>query len=161
MFQHPRSQPRPEQFEHRPVDYPALYLRHQGVMIDRLKTAEMSASSTHQARRLTSALTTSRASIAERFGRNPKLDRQEVGLEDRLQDDLGGGHDDAVAARVGTMASYCLLARGPWGLGFADGLEVDRCGDALAAGGLGVALKLMSQRPPGPRRASTWWCSIQ
>ena len=34
VLQHPRSQPPPEQFEHRPVDHPARYLHHQGVMVD-------------------------------------------------------------------------------------------------------------------------------
>jgi hypothetical protein len=41
----------------------------------------------------------SRAWWAERFGRNPKLTGGEVGLEDRLEDDLGRRHDHTVSHR--------------------------------------------------------------
>ena len=47
------------------------------------------------------------------------------------------------------MASYCLLARGPWGLGLGDGLEVDRRGDPCAAGGFDVGSEADEQATAG------------
>ena len=56
----------------------------------------MSASSTHTAPRLAATRTASRAWWAERFGTEPEARRQEVGLEDRFEDDLGCRHDHPV-----------------------------------------------------------------
>src|SRR5271166_5929896 len=59
------------------------------------KHALMSASSTHNVPRLAPRRTASRAWWAE-AGSEPVARLQEIGLEHRLEDDLGGGHDHPV-----------------------------------------------------------------
>ena len=63
------------------------------------KQLAMSVSATHRRPRPHSSTSTCKASCADRFGRNPKLHRQEVRLEDRLEHDLHRGLHDPVADR--------------------------------------------------------------
>ena len=48
-LEHPGPQPSPQQLQHLPVNDPALDLGHQGVVVDLVEAALMSASSTHTA----------------------------------------------------------------------------------------------------------------
>ena len=92
----PDPEPRREQLAHLPVRHPPAQQRHQRVVIDRPEAVRTSASSTHSRPRLASTRMTSRAIAAERFGRNPKLHRREVGLEDRFEHELRGRHHHPV-----------------------------------------------------------------
>src|SRR5918995_484635 len=72
------------------------------------------------------------ASWARRFGRKPYED----GWKSASKIGSSTSFNEACTIRsavVGTMASYCLLGRGPWGLGLGDGLDAPRRGDRGAA----------------------------
>jgi len=70
-LQHPCTQPLSEQFEHPPVRHPLADQSQQPLMVDRTKS-RMSASNTNWLPSMKPTRSRSKASVADRFGRNPK-----------------------------------------------------------------------------------------
>jgi hypothetical protein len=88
------------------------------------KQSETSASSTHVAPLLTSALTTSRAWMAERFGRKPKLTERKSASKTGSRT-IRAAAITTRSATQGTVASYFASCQGMLGFGLDFVGEVD------------------------------------
>jgi hypothetical protein len=75
------------------------------------KELAISVSTTHRRPSQDSLMSTCRASCADRLGRNPKLKRQEIGLEDRLEHDLHRSLRDPVTDRGDRQRPALTAAR--------------------------------------------------
>lgn len=92
----PCTQPASQQLQHRPVNDPALDLTHECVVID-LVEARLDIGVEHPQRSPVDTMTNRFQSLEGRAsGSEPVTGLQEVGLEDRFEDELGSCHDHPV-----------------------------------------------------------------
>jgi Recombinase zinc beta ribbon domain len=102
-LERPRPQPTSEQLDHPSVPHAPLHLSDQRVVVDGVE-ARLDVGVEHPCLALIGRHTDSlQGLLGGAFRAEPETDRAEVGLEDRLEHDLGGRHHHPVAHRRDTQ----------------------------------------------------------
>src|SRR5215204_1503023 len=159
VLQYPEPQPRPEQLQHPPVTDPPGHLAHERVVIELPETVADVGIKHPLGAPVGLDPDGLKGLVGRASGPKPIACRQEVGLEDRLQDQLRRGHDHPVAhARDPKRPGTTSLPR----LGDVDppqrrrpiGPSLERCGKIVEEGRHPERLDVGDGDPIGAGRPS-------